>query len=264
MSVQHQSREGDAMEANVFDLNGNIVEKIELPAAFEEEYRPDIIRKAVHAIQSHRRQPYGVNALAGINYAAENWGPGYGVARVPRLKTGRRAVIVPQAVKGRRAHPPKVQKVWEKKINRKEMRKALRSAIAATAISNLALARHHVFDGVLPKVVVDDIQSLSKTREVIDVFKAIGVYADVERSKNRKRMRAGKGKMRGRRYIRKKSILLVVAEDKGISKAAKNLPGVDVVLAKDLNVELLAPGAHAGRLTVWTKSAIKHLEGWLC
>ncbi len=252
------------MKANILNLKGEVVGEIELPAVFKEEYRPDIIRKAVHAIQSHRRQPYGPNPLSGFDYAVENWGPGYGVARVPRLKTGRRAAKVPQAVGGREAHPPKVQKVWEEKINKKEMKKALRSAIAATAIIDLVKARNHIFEGELPKVVVDDIQSLSKTKEVIDVFKAIGVYADVERAKERKRVRAGKGKMRGRRYITRKSVLLVVGEDNGILKAAKNLPGVDVVLAKDLNVELLAPGAHPGRLTVWTKSAIEHLEGWLC
>jgi large subunit ribosomal protein L4e len=250
------------MKASVLGLNGERFEEIELPQVFEEEYRPDIIRKAVHAIQSHRRQPYGVNPLSGINYAAENWGPGRGVARVPRLKTGRRAVKVPQAVKGRQAHPPKVQKVWDEKINRKEMRKALRSAIAATAVSDLVILRNHVFDGDLPKVVVDDLQSLSKTREVVDVLKAIGVYADIKRAKERKRIRAGKGKRRGRKYIARKSVLLVVGKDNGISKAASNLLGVDVVLAKDLNVELLAPGAHAGRLTVWTKSALGYLEEW--
>jgi len=252
------------MKANVLNLKGEVVGEIELPAVFKEEYRPDIIRKAVHAIQSHRRQPYGPNPLSGFDHAVENWGPGYGVARVPRLKTGRRAAKVPQAVGGRKAHPPKVQKVWEEKINKKEMKKALKSAIAATAIVDLVKARNHIFEGELPKVVVDDIQSLSKTKDVIDVFKAIGVYADVERAKDRKRVRAGKGKMRGRRYVSRKSVLLVVGEDNGILKAAKNLPGVDVVLAKDLNVELLAPGTHAGRLTVWTKSAIEHLEGWLC
>jgi large subunit ribosomal protein L4e len=142
------------------------------------------------------------------------------------------------------------------------MRKALRSAIAATAVSDLVILRNHVFDGDLPKVVVDDLQSLSKTREVVDVLKAIGVYADIKRAKERKRIRAGKGKRRGRKYIARKSVLLVVGKDNGISKAASNLLGVDVVLAKDLNVELLAPGAHAGRLTVWTKSALGYLEEW--
>ncbi len=251
------------MKAHVLNLKGEAVEEIELPAVFEEEYRPDIIRKAVHAIQSHRRQPYGPNPLSGTDYAAENWGPGHGVARVPRLKTGRRAVKVPQAVKGRRAHPPKPQKVWYEKINRKEMRKALRSAIAASAIPDLVAQRNHIFDGALPKVIVDDFESITKTKEVAEVFEAAGVYDDVRRAAERKRVRAGKGKMRGRRYIRKKSPLVVVSRPCSVMNAARNLPGVDVVTVKDLNVELLAPGTHAGRLTLWTKSAIELLEGWL-
>jgi len=252
------------MKADVLGADGNKVEEIELPSVFNEEFRPDIIRKAVHAIQSHRRQPYGTNPLSGINYSAENWGPGHGVARLPRLKSGgRRAAKVPQAVKGRRAHPPKVQKNWCEKINKKEMKKALRSAIAATALKDIVNGRNHVFEGDLPKIVVDDVQSLSKTKEVIDVMKAIGVYPDIEKAKMSKRTRAGKGKMRGRRYKRKKSVLLVVGEDDGIIKASKNLPGVDAVHVRNLNVELLAPGAHPGRLTVWTKSAVEYLEEWL-
>ncbi len=252
------------MRAKVLNLNGDVVEEIELPAVFEEEFRPDIIKRAVLAIQSHRRQPYGPNPLSGVDYAWENWGPGYGYARVPRWKIGSRAVVVPQAVGGRKAHPPKPQKKWAEKINRKEMRKALKSAIAATASEELVKARMHVFSGELPKIVVDELSSIRRTKEVIGVFKAIGVYDDIERAKERKRYRAGKGKMRGRRYVAKKSVLLVVDRDEGVIKAARNLPGVDAVLVKDLNVELLAPGCHAGRLTVWTRSAVEYLGEWLC
>jgi large subunit ribosomal protein L4e len=250
--------------AKVLSLKGEVVEEIELPPVFEEEFRPDIIKRAVLAIQSHRRQPYGKNPVAGMDYAWENWGPGHGYARVPRMKGGSRAVAVPQAVGGRKAHPPKVEKKWSEKINKKERRKALKSAIAATANPELVRERNHVFEGELPKIVVDELESIKKTKEVVEVFKAIGVYADVERAKARKRQRAGKGKMRGRRYVAKKSVLLVVGKDDGIVKSAKNLPGVDVVLVKDLNVELLAPGCKAGRLTVWTKSAVEYLRGWLC
>ncbi|MEM0202477.1 MAG: 50S ribosomal protein L4 [Archaeoglobaceae archaeon] len=252
------------MKANVLNLKGEVVEEIELPGIFNEDFRPDIIRKAVHAIQSHRRQPYGPNPLSGVNYAWENWGPGHGYARVPRWKLGLRAVVVPQAVGGREAHPPKVQKKWEEKINKKEMRKALKSAIAATANAELVKSRNHVFEGELPKVVVDEFETINKTKEAVSVLKAIGVYADIERAKERKRQRAGIGKMRGRRFVSKKSVLVVVGEDKGISKAIRSLPGVDVVTARNLNVELLAPGCHAGRLTVYTKSALKILEEWLC
>ncbi|WP_457591299.1 50S ribosomal protein L4 [Geoglobus sp.] len=251
------------MKANVYGLNGEVVEEIELPAVFTEEFRPDIIRKAVHAVQSHRRQPYGPNPLAGTNYSAENWGPGHGYARVPRWKIGSRAVKVPQAVGGRRAHPPKVQKKWEEKINRKEMKKALRSALAATINPDIVRQRNHLFEGELPKIVVDDFEGLKRTKEVVEVLKALGVYQDVERAKERKRIRAGKGKMRGRRYKIKKSVLIVTASNSEVLKAAKNLPGVDVVEARNLNVELLAPGGHAGRLVVYTKSAINYLGEWL-
>ncbi|WP_202319343.1 50S ribosomal protein L4 [Archaeoglobus neptunius] len=252
------------MKARVLGLNGEVVEEIDLPEVFNEEFRPDIIKKAVLAIQSHRRQPYGPNPLSGVNYAWENWGPGHGYARVPRWKLGRRAVVVPQAVGGRRAHPPKPQRKWAEKINKKEMRKALKSAIAATASEELVKARNHLFEGELPKIVSDELNAVKRTKDVAEVLKAVGVYMDVERAKERKRYRAGKGKMRGRRYIGKKSVLIVVDKDDGIIKAAKNLPGVDAVLVKDLNVELLAPGCHAGRLTVWTKSAVNYLGEWLC
>ncbi len=253
-----------SMKARVLGLNGEVVEEIDLPEVFNEEFRPDIIKKAVLAIQSHRRQPYGPNPLSGVNYAWENWGPGHGYARVPRWKLGRRAVVVPQAVGGRRAHPPKPQRKWAEKINKKEMRKALKSAIAATASEELVKARNHLFEGELPKIVSDELNAVKRTKDVAEVLKAVGVYMDVERAKERKRYRAGKGKMRGRRYIGKKSVLIVVDKDDGIIKAAKNLPGVDAVLVKDLNVELLAPGCHAGRLTVWTKSAVNYLGEWLC
>lgn len=251
------------MKANVLGLDGKVVEEIELPAPFEEEYRPDIIKKAVHSLWSHRRQAYGVNPQAAMDYSVENWGPGRGVARLPRVKDGRRAARVPQAVQGRRAHPPKVGKKWDEKINKKEKRKALKSAISATAISELVSNRNHLFEGDLPKIVVDDAHSITKAKEVLNLLESVGVQSDVQRAKERRRVRAGKGKRRGRKHIGKKSVLLVVGEDNGIIKASKNLPGIDAVNVKDLNVELLAPGANPGRLTLWTKSAVNYLEGWL-
>ncbi|HDJ96454.1 MAG TPA: 50S ribosomal protein L4, partial [Candidatus Aenigmarchaeota archaeon] len=82
---------------------------------------------------------------------------------------------------------------------------------------------------------------------------------ELEKVKERK-VRAGKGKRRGRKYKRKKGPLIVVANDNGIFKAAKNLTGVDVCLVNNLNAELLAPGAMPGRLTIFSKAAIEKLE----
>jgi len=248
--------------ATVLNLEGKKEKEVELPEVFKEELRVDLIKKAVLAIQSHRRQPYGVRPYAGMDSSAENWGPGHGVARVPRISTGRRAAIVPQAVGGRRAHPPKVERKYAEKINKKEKRKALRSAIAATARADIVAARGHIFEGELPKIVVDEFEAISRSRDMVEVLNAIGVYQDVIKAKNSKRVRAGKGKMRGRRYKNRKSLLIVVKENNNVSLAARNLSGVDVVKVRDLNAELLAPGTHPGRLTIWTEGAITHLEEW--
>ncbi|MEM5882722.1 MAG: 50S ribosomal protein L4 [Candidatus Aenigmatarchaeota archaeon] len=261
------------MKANVFDLQGNVIEKIELPKVFEEKVREDLILRAFLATMSKKRQPYGTDVMAGKRSSAhyhgvrrERWTMmNREMARMPRLH-GKisphlmwRARVVPQAVKGREAHPPKVEKIWEQKINKKERKKAIRSAIAATAIKEFVLKRGHKAEKVdIPIIVEDKIQEIKKSRELEEFFKKIGLEEEIKRTK-KKKVRAGKGKMRGRKYKMKVGPLIVITEDKGICKAAKNLPGIDVCRVENLSVEMLAPGAKAGRLTVWTKSALEKL-----
>ena len=254
------------MKVNVFSLDGKPKERIELPEIFHEEIREDLIRRAVIAAQSNRFQPQGRNKLAGKRTSAESWGVGRAVARLPRVKGSRysaagRGAFVPMAVGGRQAFPPLPEKKITKKINVKEKRKAIISAIATTAVKELVEARGHVIKNVpqIPLVLEDKFQKISNTKGVIDVFAKVGLIDDLERAKVKK-IRAGKGKMRGRIYKRKKSILIVIGKDEGIKKAARNLPGVDIVRAKDLGAEDLAPGGHAGRLTLYTPSALKQLE----
>ncbi|MDG6257226.1 MAG: 50S ribosomal protein L4 [Methanomicrobiaceae archaeon] len=246
------------MKAQVRALDGTIARGIDLPAVFEEEYRPDLIKKAVLALQSTRYQPHGTDPFAGMKTSAESWGSGRGVAQVPRLKNGSRVARIPQAVGGRAAHPPKVEKILVKRINKQEKRKALRSAIAATCDLELVAARGHVVDGEIPIVLEDAFENIATTAGIIDVLRAINVFADVERAKNSKKVRAGRGKMRGRRYKQRKSVLIVTGENP--LRAARNLAGVDAVSVGQLNTELLAPGTHAGRLTLWTEGALKKLE----
>jgi large subunit ribosomal protein L4e len=247
------------MKAQVRTLTGEIVQEIDLPAIFEEEYRPDLIKRAVLALQSTRFQPHGTNPYAGLRTSAESWGSGRGVAQVPRLKNGSRVARIPQAVGGRAAHPPKVEKVLVKQINQKEKQKAIRSAIAASSSQDLVRARGHLFEGDLPLVFEDRFEDLARTSDVISALSALGVYADVERAKGSKKVRAGRGTMRGRRYKQRKSILIVTGTKP--LRAARNLAGVDAVTVDQLNAELLAPGTQAGRLTVWTASAVQKLEG---
>jgi large subunit ribosomal protein L4e len=246
------------MKAQVKTLEGSDVREIDLPAVFAEDYRPDLIKRAVLALQSTRYQPHGTNPLAGLRTSAASWGSGRGVSQIPRIKNGSRVARVPQAVGGRAAHPPKVEKILVRKVNKQEKRKAIRSAIAATMNPDLVASRGHRTASGLSIVVEDSFEKISRTSEVIAALQALGMYEDVERSKGSKKVRAGKGTMRGRRYKQRKSLLIVTGDSPLL--AGRNLAGVDTVTVDQLNVELLAPGTHAGRLTVWTEGAIRKLE----
>ncbi|ENN95842.1 50S ribosomal protein L4P [Methanocaldococcus villosus KIN24-T80] len=248
------------MEANVYNLNGEVIKKIELPEIFETEYRPDLIKRAFLSAFTAKLQPKGTDPLAGKRRSAESWGKGYGLARVPRLPGGR-AALAPMAVGGRRAHPPKVEKILWERINKKERIKAIKSAIAATANIDLVRERGHRFSiEELPIVVENEFENIKKTKEVFEIFKKLKIDEDVIRAKEGKKIRAGKGKMRGRRYKKPKSVLVVVGDRCDAILACRNLAGVDVITAKDLSILHLAPGGKAGRLTLWTENAIEKLK----
>ncbi len=264
------------MKANVYGLDGKITGQIELPEFFSTPVRTDLIKRAVLAFQANRRTPYGTDPLAGKRTSAHYHGsrhlpPAYRMmnrelSRMPRIHSHSpphlflTARFVPQAVKGRRAHPPKVEKIWEQKINKKEKILATLSAIAATIVSKFVKERGHKYDGDLPIVVEDEIENLQKTKDVKEFLKKIGLEEELKRAE-KKKIRAGKGKMRGRKYKKKKSILFVVSsKDAKLIKSASNIPGVEVIDAKNLNVEHLAPGTHPGRLVIWSKSAIEKLK----
>ena len=255
---------------NVLDLEGKPIEKIELPKVFEEPVRGDLVLRAVLASQSNRRQPYSPDTMAGKKTSAHYHGKrrtrysmmNKEMARLPRLHNKTvpflmmRARFVPQAVGGRRAHPPLVEKVWEQKINKKERRKAIRSALAATSVKELILKRGHQVQDVkeFPIIVDDKLQELKKTKDVIKFLINIGLRKELERISERK-VRAGKGKARSRKYKIKVGPLFVITTDNGINKAVKNISGCDVCKVENLSAEDLAPGSHLGRLVVYTRSS---------
>jgi len=249
------------MKIPVFNLKNEKIDEIEIPKIFETPVRHDVIKRAVLALQSTRFQPQGRDPMAGKRTTAESMGTGRGIARVPRLKDGRRAAFGVSTVGGHQAFPPHSEKIIVKRINKKEKRFAVKSGIAATAVKELVEHRSHKVADVkqLPIVIDDDVESLTKTKEVAELFQSLGIWADVERA-DRQKTRAGKGKMRGRRKKTGKGPLIVVSEDKGITKAGRNLPGVDIANVHSLNAELLAPGAHPGRLVVWGRSAFEKLD----
>jgi large subunit ribosomal protein L4e len=250
---------------NVYSVKGEVVGKAELPSPFATSYRPDVIRKAVIAEESNRRQPYGSKPDAGMRHAVSTWGKGRGAARVQRLSQGAKGAESPNNVGGRRAFPPKPEKSWELKVNKKERTLARWSALAALSDNEMVKRRGHQFsqDVTLPVVFEDSMEKLETTAEVLQALESVGLKDDVTRAKDSKRVRPGKGKMRGRRYKSARSLLIVVADKEApIFKGAKNLAGVEIVAPEQLNPGTLAPGGDAGRLAIFTQSALKKVGEW--
>ncbi len=270
--------------AETYEVDTKDGKNIPLPEVFESEIRLDLVKSAVHASRANRRQPYGHREhdgkrapQPGMKHSVEWWGKGRGVSRIMR-KTGQRtAAQNPHTRGGRRAHGPMVAKDWSQKLNSKQKTLARNSAISATTDVSMVSSRGHQFNENLrfPIIIDDyvesrngseekyDLESLPlqyATRKFIAMMEGLGLGADLTRAKDGRKIRAGKATMRSRKYRTPKSILLVVSKKDGLHKAAKNVPGVDVVSAKDLCAEDLAPGGDLGRLTVWTRSAIEALE----
>ena len=260
------------MKLPVFDLEGKETKQLELPSVFAEPVRPDLINRAAIAVRSTLFQPKGSTPLAGLQTSAEYVGRRRAYrtminierARLPKVKLAKgrfgEVRIVPQSRGGRPAHPPKVEKILVERINKKERRKAIRSAIAATAQIGLVEKRgHRVEQKTVPIIVEDSFEKLKKTKEVLSLFGKLKLGKELERTKEVK-IRPGRGRMRGRRYKRKKGVLVVVSKACPAIKASGNIIGVDVSIVKNLNADLLAPGGQPGRLALFTESAVKELD----
>lgn len=258
----------------IYDLEGKETGKIEVPSQFNEPYHPDLIKRAVLTIQSVKRQPYGAAFKAGQNYSARiskrrkdyRTSYGHGISRAARKVMWRRGrqfgwvgAVTPGTTGGRKAHPPKPQKIWAKKINKVEELKAIRSALGATLNQELVTGRGHKIPQVFPLLIESKLESLKKTKEIKLVLEKLGLQKELTRA-SEKKVRAGKGKARGRKYKKKKGILIVVSNICNLQKAAKSIPGTDIVEVSKLNAELLAPGSVAGRLTLYTDKALERMK----
>ena len=244
-----------------------------MPSQFAEEFRPDLIKRAVHSLWSKSRQQYGADQEAGLRHSSKlserrrkyRGCYGFGISRINRKILSRRGTrfnwvgsFSPQAVGGHRSHPPKAAKILERKINQKENQKAIRSAMAATMQKELVTQRGHKVPVQYPFVIAGSAEGLAKTKEVEQLLVDLGFADELARSAQKK-VRAGMGTMRGRKYRNKKGVLIVASEKCALLHAAQNIPGVDVVEVKALNAELLAPGADAGRATLFTEKAVQKL-----
>lgn len=238
-----------------------------LPAVFSAPIRPDIVHSVFKSVNKNKRQAYAVSEMAGHQTSAESWGTGRAVARIPRVGGGGTSRAGQGAFGnmcrgGRMFAPTKTWRRWNIKVNQNEKRYATASAIAASAVASLVLARGHRVEKIpeIPLVVSKDLESVQKTKDAIAALKAVGASSDLLKVLKSKKLRAGKGKYRSRRWTQRKGPLVVYAEDNGIVKALRNVPGVETANVTALNLLQLAPGAHLGRFVIWTESAFAKLD----
>ncbi len=241
------------MKASVYSLEGKVSREIELPKVFEEKARDDLIKRAVLSDESKLKQPKGNYRYAGFETSAryrgrkEDFGTvkNRGIPHLPHevLPKGRLGKVkrVPLAVGGHRAHPPKPEKKIIEEINKKEYAKALGCAIAATAVRDVVTKRTKYKTGLSLPIVIDaKFEDLKKTKDASAVINALNLANMINNCKKNGT----------------KGPLVVVSR---LSKAAENIPGVDVVAVEKLRVRHLAPGTHPGRLTIYTEKAIDEI-----
>jgi len=252
---------------SVFGNDGKAKEQVKMPAVFVAPIRPDIVASVHTSMAKNRRQPYAVRDMAGMKHSAESWGTGRAVARIPRISGGGtsrsgQGAFGNQCRKGRMYAPTKIWRKWHRKINVNQKRYAVASALAASALPSLVAARGHKIDEVpeIPLVVDSAAEKVTKTKDALKLLKALGANVDVEKAKASRKLRAGTGKLRGRRHVQRRGPLVVYNKNNGVVQAMRNLPGVDLVKVDALNLLQLAPGGHMGRFVVWTKDAFNKLH----
>ena len=255
------------MKTTSYTTTGTKDAEVELPIIFSTPYRKELIHKAFTNLTSHKFQKQGRKPMAGMDVVADSNDPptGQGVSRVARMQGGGggrqgQGAEVASTRGGRQAHPPIVEKVIYKKLNKKENKLALCSAIAATASKDLVESRGHKIEGIesFPIIVSDDIESVAKTSEIRKIMDSLKLSQDVERL-NARKPRSGQSRLRGRTKKVGKSVLFVTTDSSNLSKAIGALPGVEVKSVKELSVLDLAPGSDPIRLTVYSKSAIDEI-----
>lgn len=261
------------MKIAIMDKTGKELKKKDLPSQFDEYVRDDIIKKACEVIIANKRQPYGADDRAGKDKSADlsrrrhnyRGSYGHGISRVPRKILTRKGTqmhwvgaVAPGTVGGRKAHPPKADKIWDRKINKKERRLAIRSAIAASMQKELVSLHGHKVPEKYPFILDNSFETIIKTKEITDALINIGLKDEIERCK-KVTLIAGKARLRGRGRKTKTGPLIVIANDCKLLNSASNILGVEIIKVTDLNAMILAPGFTAGRLTLFTESAIDRM-----
>jgi large subunit ribosomal protein L4e len=229
--------------------------------------RQDIVHRVHTNIAKNKRQPYGVNMKAGMQHSAISWGTGRAVSRIPRVQGGGthrsgQGAFGNMCRGGRMFAPNKTWRKWTAKTNNNERRVAVCSALAASAVPALLMARGHRISQVneVPLIISNEIESITKTREALSLLATHKATEDVDHVKDSKKIRTGTGKMRNRRYVQRKGPLVIYANNNGVEQAFRNIPGVEVACVDRLNLLKLAPGGHMGRFIIWSQAAFEKLD----
>jgi len=240
---------------------------ITLPAVYKAPIRPDIVNFVHMNMSKNRRHPYAVSKEAGHQTSAESWGTGRAVARIPRVRGGGthrsgQGAFGNMCRGGRMFAPTKTWRRWHRKINVNQRRYAVCSAIAATGIPALVMSKGHKIEEIpeVPLVVSSKIQEYTKTKQAVQFLRKFNAWADIQKVYNSKRFRAGKGKMRNRRRIQRLGPVIVYRKDQGLTRAFRNIPGIETINVDKLNLLRLAPGGHVGRFVIWTEDAFRRLD----
>jgi len=241
--------------------------QVSMPDVFSSPLRSDLVDFVHKLMLKNTRQAYAVSDNAGYQTAAESWGTGRAVARIPRVPGGGthragQGAFGNMCRGGSMFFPTKIWRRWHRKINVTQKRHAVSASLASSAVGPLVMARGHRIEEVpeLPLVVDDSLEKMTKTKDVYNLCKRFGLKADLDRVLANRKIRAGKGKSRGRKYKTPRGPLIVYNNDSGIVKAAKNIPGLDVLNVNSPNLLKLAPGGKLGRMCIWTESAIQACE----
>jgi len=253
---------------SVYSLSGSKTgSEVTLPAVMTAPLRPDIVQFVHTNMNKNKRQAYAVSIHAGKQVSAASWGTGRAVARIPRVGGGGtsrsgQGAFGNMCRGGRMFNPTKTWRKWTRKINTTQKRFAVASALAASAIPALVMARGHRIDNVpeVPLVLENAVESAKKTSQAKEILAAVGAYDDVEKAAASKKIRAGKGKARNRRYVMRRGPLIIYSNNDGVEQAFRNLPGVELCNVDRLNLLQLAPGGHLGRFCVWSQSALEALD----
>lgn len=251
---------------SVYSKDSAVVSQVPMPAVFTAPIRDDTVQ-FVHANMSkNRRQAHGVFWLQGHQHSAESWGTGRAVARIPRIggsgtsRSGQGA-FGNMCRKGRMFAPLKTWRKWHRKINKTQKRHAVASALAASAVAPLVLARGHNVNDVPELPLVIDSLNVDSTKALLTTLHKVGAAGDLARVRASKTSRAGQNKMRYSRFKMAKGPLIVYGdENPQLKRTARNLPGVDTCSVHRLNLLQLAPGGHLGRFVIFTQDAFNHLN----